>query len=101
MTKRKAISECKEFWKEIEKSEESKEDFLLTEDGWKWQEKKYANDCPLCQYVEDKSGFMPKYGYTNCEEYCPIHLKADEDCEHLGYDEDPPTPKWFALVKSL
>lgn len=98
MTERESIRECKEMWGEIRESGLSKMDFLGTEAGNKWKMKDYDSSCPLCEYVVQQPRVI---GVSACGYYCPVYAKVNKTCYTLGYDENPPTPKWFALVESL
>ena len=75
LTKKKAIVECKALWKEIEKSGLSKNDFLDSPAGEKWESKDYEASCPLCEYV----------GASSCEEKCPLYLQYGDMCINLGF----------------
>ncbi len=75
LTKKKAIVECKALWKEIEESGLSKNDFLDSPAGERWESKGYEANCPLCEYV----------GENDCEEKCPLYLQYGEMCMDLGF----------------
>ena len=91
MNKRKAISECKALWKEIEGSGLSKDSFLHSPAGEKWQMKGYQDGCPLCEYAHDKEG---------CK-VCPLTTQYNKGCTELRYDQTPDDPKFFEAVRGL
>lgn len=93
LTKKKAVSECKKLWKEIEESGLGKEDFLRTLQGEKWLNKEYDSNCPLCDYVDGQEEVS-----CSC---CPIYLQYDMSCSLLGYCYSPPDKEWFDAVKGL
>ena len=96
LTKKQAIKECKELWVEIKRSKLSKDDFLETEDGKKWVDKDYYQDCPLCQYVYQKDNFK-----DYCAS-CPLCIQyKGAGCYDLGYDSLETTTKWLNVIKGL
>lgn len=95
LTKKKAISECKELWAEIEESELSKEDFLKTGEGQNWRDKKYNFDCPLCQFTSHGSEM------NECR-LCPLVIHYADDCFSLGYEPyEISDPSFFEAIKGL
>lgn len=86
---REAVRECKRLWKEIGKSGLSKQNFLASPAGDKWIAKNYQNDCPLCHYAGD-----------DCHD-CPLVIQYGKLCEELGYQRNPPEPKFFEAVRGL
>ena len=94
LTKKKAISECKELWKEIEESGKDKYDFFHSPDGEKWVEKDYQLGCPLCEYT-----LVSKVRL--CGFACPLVLQYNRGCDTWGWGADPPDPKFFEAVRGL
>ena len=92
MNKKQAIKECKELWKEIEKSGLGKYDFLETLAGRKWLDKYYDSDCPLCEYVGGEK--------HDCEK-CPLLIQYGRDCFDLDFEAKPIPPSWFEAVRGL
>ncbi|KKN76945.1 hypothetical protein LCGC14_0365970 [marine sediment metagenome] len=93
MAKREAIRDCKRFWKAVEKSGLSKDEFLLTPEGKVWEAKDYMNTCPLCEYGTGKEDDCGK---------CPLKTQYGKDCYELGYVfvvRCP--PRWFKAIKGL
>ena len=98
LTKRKSISECKKLWKAIDKSGLLKYEYLHSEDGRKWYDKKYHASCPLCEYAHQVSNKFAMCGQ------CPLVTQYDKHCWELGFEntgETPPTPEWFEAVRGL
>ena len=92
ITKKKAISECKELWEEIEESGLSKSSFLEGSAGKKWLDREYECDCPLCEYALD----CPK-----CPK-CPLVKQYGEDCYALGFkDNGKIEPSFFDAIRGL
>ncbi len=92
MTKREAIRECKELWKEIEESGKTKYGFLGSPSGKKWRDKDYRSSCPLCEY----SG-------SNCTK-CPLITQYGKMCAQLGfktYGHTPGLPEFYEAVRGL
>ena len=93
ITRRKAISECKRLWKEIEESGKTKYNFIYRSPaGDKWLAKHYQGGCPLCEY----SGI-------NCK-ICPLKTQYGKCCDELGFENHghiPSTPEWFEAVRGL
>ena len=75
MTRTKAIKECKELWGEIEKSGETKYEFLNSPAGKKWLDKNYFGNCPLCEYAGSKCSEEE----DSCS-YCPLTTQYEEIC---------------------
>ena len=94
MTKREAIKECKELWKEIKKSGETKYGFLNSPGGKKWLAKDYHGNCPLCEY----KGPTVQLGCARC----PLKTQYDKNCIMLGFsDLGRSSPAFFKAVEGL
>lgn len=94
MTKRQAVRECKRMWLGkggIKESGLSKDYFLNSPAGGEWLDKHHQNDCPLCEY----DGAM-----GNCSR-CPLWTQYGETCSLLGFDDNPPAPRFFEAVRGL
>ncbi len=88
ITKKKAISECKKLWKEIEESGLSKFAFMISAAGRKWLKKGYEDECPLCELNRGK-------GCSGCL----LLLQYKHGCRELGYLG--PTREWFNAIRGL
>lgn len=98
MNRVEAIQECKKLWKEIEESGVSKEIFIIrSKQGKVWRNKKYVNDCPLCNYA---------YVFFNCPK-CPLVEQYGEvtdtnKCYELGFeDSEIPSKEWLTYIYNL
>ncbi len=91
MNKRKAISECKKLWKEIDESGLSKDEFLDTPAGKKWRDKNYHSDCPLCEYA---------YEINICHR-CPLVKQYGRGCFDLGFGLFGRNPGFFDAIRGL
>ncbi len=92
LTKKKAISECKELWKEIDESGLSKDAFLDTPAGKKWMDKEYESDCPLCEYAYDPIKKCPQ---------CPLVKQYGQICFGLGFYGADRNSSFFKAIREL
>ena len=97
MNRKEAIRECKKLWADIEASGFTKDAFLGTDEGVKWSEKNYKNDCPLCDYA--KRGRIGVY--AGCVK-CPLIKQYRKTCYDLGfYDFRHCGPEFYGFIKGL
>lgn len=93
ITRKEAVRECKELWKEIEESGLTKYEFLNSFDGAKWKAKHYQSNCPLCEYAH--------YFSSGCLQ-CPLITQYSKRCDELDFGNNMHSkPKWFGYIRGL
>lgn len=103
MIKKEAVRECKELWKEIEESGETKYGFLDSPAGGRWKDKHYYGNCPLCEYATALRKRHPTVGpeLKVCD-VCPLVTQYGKECTMLGFkDGGLSSPEWFEAVRGL
>ncbi len=91
LSKKQAIAECRQLWKEIEESGLGKSKFLYeTDRGKAWLKKDYQGNCPLCEYTND------------CHT-CPLMTKYGKECRELGFTvgSNSTEPRFFEAIRGL